>query len=316
MLCKFIEFYIIMTVISNEIIVSVVSTSIQGIDFFGDRASCISHFQSLPWTQKALSLLRSFGTFFVYVRNKARRTFGRVEAAMAPLSQLDHTGPSPQTLVVCIHGLNNNPAQFERILSEIRQGDPSNTAIYIPRVLNKGNAPLDALAQPIFDEIRQWAARGGTRLVLIGVSNGARTERQLEVEIGRSPECRSIAYIRVLSIVGANKGSALASLARRVGLSWVMSGPIAQEMPHDSDRTRQLNREWEETVSAPGGPQREYTYIAVPNRHDWQVPNYDSSLADVAGSHRTRYAIVPGHGHNSVVDAAAAAVAEIALAPS
>ena len=87
-----------------------------------------------------------------------------------------------------------------------------------------------------------------------------------------------------------------------------MSKNISEEMPTTSKRNLQLNEDWVNGLST--GPIREYTFIASP--HDWQVTNYDSSLMEV-GVKNARYTIVPGHGHNSIVNAVSKAVAEIIL---
>ena len=84
-----------------------------------------------------------------------------------------------------------------------------------------------------------------------------------------------------------------------------MSQNISEEMPKDSERIQRLNQDWKDGLSK--GPRREYTFIASP--HDWQVTNYDSTLMEIEG-HYARYAIIPGHGHNSIVNAVAKPVAE------
>lgn len=79
-------------------------------------------------------------------------------------------------------------------------------------------------------------------------------------------------------------------------------------MPTNSKRNKRLNQDWMNGLS--NGPIRDYTFIASP--HDWPVTNYDSSLMEVSDQ-IARYAIVPRHGHNSIVNAVAKPVAEIIL---
>lgn len=90
-----------------------------------------------------------------------------------------------------------------------------------------------------------------------------------------------------------------------------MSKNIAQEMPTGSKRNVQLNKEWEASFNNLSQMTREYTFIASP--HDWQVPNYDSTLPELTVEQRSRvtpqYVLVPGHGHNSIVDAVSKIVA-------
>ena len=78
-------------------------------------------------------------------------------------------------------------------------------------------------------------------------------------------------------------------------------------MPTTSNRNKQLNTDWEKMPST-GPTRKKYTFIASP--HDWQVTNYDSSLMQVLEKN-AYYAIVPSHGHNSIVNAVSKPVVEI-----
>ncbi len=283
------------------------TTEIHGIKFFDSAPSCISHFEATPLVKKALSIIQSFGTFLAYALYKISLVLRGVDAQMNLLTKIND--PSKKRLVVCIHGLNSKPAQFETIVNEMKKKDLSETEIFIPHVHKKGNSKLDKMVRPIVEEIEKWAKTSDDKeLVLVGISNGGRISRAIEAEIAKSESCANIKKLRFVSIVGACKGSSLVNLAKRVGLSWVMSKNISAEMATDSDRIQRLNREWMERLSE--GPIREYTFIASP--HDWQVTNYDSTLMETHGRD-ARYAIVPGHGHNSIVNAVARSVAEIVV---
>jgi len=282
---------------------------IQGVKFFDNALSCISHFEKTHWTKKALSLIQSFGTLLVFALNKVSLVLHQVDAGMDSLTNTNTRVLSKKRLVVCVHGLNSNPSQFKKIFDEMQKEELSETDIFIPRVLQKGNAKLDEMVQPIFEEIEKWAKTSGEKeLVLVGISNGGRISRAIEAKIAQSKSNANIKKLKFVSIVGACKGSSLANLAKKVGLSWLMSKNIAEEMPTDSERNRRLNQDWLDEL--PYGPTREYTFFASP--HDWQVPNYDSTLMEASGQN-ARYAIVPGHGHNSIVNAVAKSVAEIIL---
>ncbi len=283
-------------------------SKIQGVKFFDNAPSCISYFEKTPWTKKAISSIKSFGTLIGYAFSRISLVVHRVDTQMDPLTKTD-AGLSKKRLVVCVHGLNNNPTQFKKIVDKMQKRDLSETDIFVPRVLQKGNAKLDDMIKPIIEEIAKWAETSGEKeLVLVGVSNGGRISRAIEAELAKSDCNANIEKLRFISIVGACKGSSLVNLANKLGLSWLMSKNISKEMPTDSARNQQLNQDWMDGLSS--GPEREYTFIASP--HDWQVTNYDSSLMDV-GDQNARYAIVPGHGHNSIVNSVAKAVAEIIL---
>jgi hypothetical protein len=282
-------------------------SEIHGVKFFDSASSCISHFENTHWTRKTLSIIQSYGTLLVYALYKISLVLRGVDAQIDPLTKPN--GLSRKRLVVCVHGLNNNPSQFEKIVDEMQKKDLSETEIFIPRVLQKGNGKLDEMVKPIFDEIEKWAKTSSEKeLVLVGISNGARISRAIEAEIAKSESTANIKKLRFVSIVGACKGSSLVNLASKVGLSGSMSKNISEEMPTDSERIQRLNQEWMDGLSS--GPAREYTFIASP--HDWQVTNYDSTLMEI-NSHYARYAIVPGHGHNSIVNAVSKPVAEIIL---
>lgn len=283
-------------------------SEIHGIKFFDSASSCISHFEKIHWMQKAISFIQSFGTLFIYFLNKISLVLHRVDAQMEPFTNANPKGFSKKRLVVCIHGLNNNPTQFKKIVDEMQKKDLSETDLFLPRVLQKGNAKLDEMVQPIFQEIAKWAKTSGEKeLVLVGISNGGRISRAIEAKLAKSKCDANIKKLRFVSIVGACKGSSLVNLANKVGLSWFMSKNISEEMPTDSIRNQQLNQDWVDGLSH--GLTREYTFIASP--HDWQVTNYDSSL--LAVDKNARYSIVPGHGHNSIVHAVAKTVAEVIL---
>lgn len=282
-------------------------SEIHGIQFFNRAHFCISHFEKTHWTAKAVSLIKSFGNLLSYSLHKMSMSFYRVDALMDPLTKPNRL--SKKRLVVCIHGLNSNPTQFKKIIDAMEKKDLSQTDIFIPRVLLKGNAKLDTMVMPIFEEIAKWVQTVGEKeLVLVGISNGGRICRAIEAKIAQADFQKNIKKIHFVSIVGACKGSILANLAHKLHLSWLMSKNIADEMPTNSRSNQQLNQEWIESLSK--GPKREYSFIASP--HDWQVTNYDSTLMDVNGQ-LARYAIVRGHGHNSIVIAVANSVAEIVL---
>ncbi|MBS4167483.1 hypothetical protein [Parachlamydia sp. AcF125] len=280
---------------------------IHGVKFFDNASSCISQFEKLHWTQRAISFIQSFGTLFAYGLNKISRRLRRVEIQMAPYTTSANL--SKKKLVVCLHGLNENPAQFKKIIDELEKRSLAETDVYIPRILQKGNGKLDEMVQPIFENIKKWAkANGEKELILVGISNGARIARAIEAELTKPGNRENLRKIRFVSIVGACKGSSLARLAHRFRLSWMMSKNISEEMPINSRRNARLDKEWEEGLKNSSELTRDYIFIASP--HDWQVPNYCSTLMKIP-HYQARYAIIKGHGHISIVNAAAKVVADM-----
>lgn len=277
------------------------SSVIQGLQFFDSSSACIAHYQKNSWIKKSVYFIQSIVNALIYLIYKIGLILRRVEHQMAPLIETAHRTLSKKKLVVCLHGLNNNPSQFKSIVDELQKKDLSEMDIFVPRVLNKGNAKLDELVKPIFKEIAKWDSTPGEKeLVLISISNGGRISRETEVMIAKSPN--NIKKIHVISIVSAGKGSSLVNLANKIGLHWLVSKSISEEMPTDSQRTLDLDRDWKKALKDSHGISREYTFIASP--HDLAVPNKESTLPEVDG-HKARYALVPGHGHNSIVNAVA-----------
>ncbi|MCX6990996.1 MAG: hypothetical protein NTX49_08055 [Chlamydiae bacterium] len=289
--------------------VTPIISEIQGVKFFEDARSCISLSEKTHWTEKALSFIQSFGVFFAVVLRKVILFFQGVDPQIDSLTNTNTCPLEKKRLVVCIHGLHSNPSSFQSIVNEMKRLDLTETDIFIPHVLQKGNAKLDDMVRPILAEIAKWAKTSQEKeLVLIGVSNGGRIARAIEAEIAKSESFPSIKKLRFVSIVGACRGSSLAGLVNKVGLSWLISKNISEEMPLDSPRNRRLDQDWMEGLSK--GPAREYTFFASP--HDSHVPDYASSLMDVQGN-LARYAIVPGYGHIGIQDGVAKPVAEIVL---
>lgn len=285
-------------------------SEIQDIKFFDNASSCISNFETAHWTTKAISLIQSFGTFLLYALNKISLHLHVFDAQRDPLTNTNTNSLSKKRLIVCIHGLNGNPSQFKEIVDEMQKKELGETDIFIPHVLQNGKAKLDDMVKPILEEIAKWEKTSDEKeLVLVGISNGGRISRAVEAEITKSGSYANIKKLRFISIVGACKGSSLVNLANKGGLSCLIPKNISEEMPTDSTRNQRLNQDWMDGLS--NGPAREYTFIASP--HDWKVPNYASTLMEVSGQ-SARYAIVPGHGHFSIVKAVAKSVAEIILA--
>ncbi len=286
------------------------------VTFFESPLECISQFEAMPWTKKAISFIRSIGTLLTYVWNKVLWSLQGLQSQISPYMQPPVEGFSKKKLIVCLHGLNDHPFQFKRILDEIQtQTEFLHAHVYIPSILQKGHAKLDIMAAPIFAEIQKWAEKEGEKeLILVGISNGGRIARAIEVELAKSREIGNIKSLKFISIVGACQGSSLVNLAHRLHLSWLLSKNIAEEMPLHSPRNKQLNDDL--MLNGNGFPfsrlSRNYIFIASP--HDWQVPDYASTLMPLPSddqTHRARYAIIPNHGHLSIVNAIPKTIAKI-----
>lgn len=285
---------------------------VDDVYFFPNPESCLRDYKERHWGERVVSSIQSFGTLFVYFLYRISLILRRTEVEMDSFIRTGDRDLSKKRLVVCVHGLNNNPSQFKKIVDEMEKQDLSDTDIFIPRVLEKGNAKLDEMVAPIFTEIEKWVSNisegDENKLVLVGISNGGRISRAIEVKIAKSELAKKISTLHFVSIVGACKGSSLADFAKKVGLSWLMSKNISEEMPTYSKRSKSLDMDWQNALNL--GPKRQYTFFASP--HDWQVPNCDSTLMET-NNIDANYALIPGHGHNSIVNAVAKPVVKFIL---
>ena len=279
------------------------------IDFYKTPEECTANLENVGWVNKAWSCIQSYGTLFAYFSHRLCLWIGRIEAQMTNYTSMADR-VSQHQLIVCIHGLNNDPTQFTQVIQEVKKR-VSGAHIYAPHVVDRGNAQLDRMVAPILEKIRTWARTDGDKtLVLIGVSNGARISQAVEAALCQDQEYGNIKKIRFVSIVGANRGSSFADWANRWHLSRVMSENISQEMPPTSERNKQLKKDWKRGLCNTSHIERDYTFIASP--HDWQVPNYSSTLMGVQEHNiKARYGVLLGHGHNSIVNASAKTVAAI-----
>ncbi|MBS0653090.1 MAG: hypothetical protein JSR39_06115 [Verrucomicrobia bacterium] len=294
------------------------SSVIDEIPFFDTSSSCIAYYKNSCWAQKALSLIQSFGTFFLCIMDNISFALHGSKSVTDSLTTPPTEGFSKRKLVVCIHGLNGQPSQFDKVVNQMQEEDLSDTDLFTPSVLQRGCARLDEMVAPILETIGDWARTGGDKeLVLVGFSNGGRIARAIEAELIHSGRIGNIQQIRFVSIAGACKGSSIANimtLDRQFGLSIkkpsFLTGNILEEIPTTSERTAQLNQRWQEARQRPNAPRSDYTFIAAP--HDWCVPNFDSTLMET-NSERSRYAIIRGQGHCSIISRSAKAVASIIL---
>lgn len=287
------------------------SININGINFYSSATSCFSQYNQLPWTQKIISFIASFGNLFTFALNKQYVSARYGERSIEPYTKMPQEDSSCKKLVVCLHGLNNSPLQFKKIIDEINPSQHPEITLYVPKIREKGNAKLDEMVAPILADVAAWAKTGTEKqLVLVGISNGARIAKAISAELINSGQTGQIKHIRFVSIVGAGRGSVLANLANYLHLSWLfLSKNIAEEMPTNSARFKKLNREFRLSLMASKLTHDNFFISSAP-WHDWQVPNPSSTLMNLFGK-PAMYAIVPNHGHNSTPNAVAKSVASI-----
>ena len=291
------------------------SCVIDKINFFPTPHSCIHNFEEINYITKALQYIKSFANLFYYHVTKINLFFYGAGRQIQPYTKASQEGFSKKTLVVALHGLNNGPLQFAQIVDEINRSNLSSMEIYIPYLKEKGNAKLDEIVQPIFENIKIWAEKNGDKkLILIGVSNGARVAKDVVAQLTKTKSVGNIKCIQFLSIVGANKGSCLVNLVNTLGLSQLLlSNNIATEMPVNSERNRQLDKDFTEGVRNCPNLHFDCTFFAAPWYSDWQVPDYNSTLMEMPQTYKgiSRYAIIGDEGHNSIVNRAAKAAATL-----
>ncbi|MBA3237795.1 MAG: hypothetical protein H0T62_05510 [Parachlamydiaceae bacterium] len=273
-------------------------------------------FSNKPLFEKCISLILSFTNHLLSLIDLVVRVWHKLQGIMEPLTDSSNIDVFHHKLVLGLHGRNSSPYQLKEIFDEAMKientdiDSSSSTSFHIPYIKDKGDAELDEMVQIIFNSaIKPWNDEGEDKeLVLVGISNGGRIARALEAKLKDLEKC-NITKIRYISIVGANKGSSLVNLVNYIPFSWLfMSKAMADEMPVGSERNLQLDMDYAEALQKMPDIEREYTFIASP--HDWMVPDEESTLMDV-GAVKAKYAIVPRHGHNSIVKVTAKVVAQM-----
>lgn len=260
--------------------------------------------------KRALSFIKFVGNWFKFLIQKCIGPSKLDKAKINPLKNAPENGYSKKRLIVCLHGLNDSPYQFAAHIANLKKYDTTDTDFYIPGILKKGNAKLTLMVQPILKNIKKWASSGSEKeLILIGISNGGRLQRSIEAELFKEDVTVSIKKLKVISVVGANRGSTLVNLAQKLHLTWLMSKNIAKEMPFGSKRNKQTDADIQMAESNTPDIERDYTFIATP--HDVLVPNYSSTLMPVSGNYKKRYTIIKNHGHHSIIKASASLVMDL-----
>lgn len=283
--------------------------SINNVKYFSTPTEARSYYENTPWLLKVLSFIISIGTFLAYRLYNIALAVTHGEKQLEPYTQAPSNESRHQRLVVCLHGLNSPTIQFKKIFEEIRRYNTSNCDLYIPKILDRGNEKLDKMVAPIFNDIAAWAKSGTDKeLVLVGISNGGRIARAIEAELINSGQIERIKKLQIVYLVGACKGSMLVNLAQKLHLTWLISKNIAEEMPTNSERFKRLETDCATAARRVNLPERNYTFIA--SAHDLIVPNYDSTLMEIPGA-QAKYAIIPNHGHNSIVYAVAKSIAGV-----
>lgn len=276
------------------------------IQFFNSRDECIQNYEKLPWIQKVITFFESLGNQLIC---KVGLLF---QPSIEPLTNPDSIDFSKKRLIVCIHGVYGSPSELKNLVHELQAKDPSQqSTIFVPRVLARGADPLDQMAEEIFASIQKWALEGdpGKELVLVGVSNGARISRAIETRLTKENRV-NIEQLRVVSVVGARRGSSLVTLANYLGLSWAISKPLSEEMPKNSERNKKLDLEWDQWIRQSEGLKCDFTFLASP--YDAHVPDRDSSLPPILEGHiPVRYGFVMKHGHFTAIDGAAKTIANL-----
>lgn len=279
--------------------------TVEGVTFFSNPDDCVKDFEQ-SWAYKTLSAIYSWGTTLAYLIDKRiSAIFGW--AGLDPSVNTGNKELLKNRAIVCLTGLNSTSMQYKKIVPEILKEDLSDTDLLVPPVLEQGNGKLTRVTDDIFNRIQPWASSDGDKeLVLVGISNGGRIARDLVVEIAKI-ENLHIKKIHFVSIVGACKGSETINKVNELGWKCLVSKNIAEEMPVGSARNQELDSAWDKAIKS-NKFELKCTFIASP--HDWHVPNYSSTLMEVPGV-EARYALVPGHGHLSIVYAVGKVVAKV-----
>jgi hypothetical protein len=92
-----------------------------GLSFFEKPLDCIEEFENRSCLSKVASSFMSFVTFIFYLIYKIKLIFRCIESEMRPLAHIEVSSLPKKRLIVCLHGLNNNPSQFKKLFDELQK---------------------------------------------------------------------------------------------------------------------------------------------------------------------------------------------------
>ena len=131
------------------------SLNINGVEYFSTRGACLDNFNKKSTEDKIMSFIASCGNLLSFGLNKGYMIAKGFEKQMEPYTLAPNSNSANKKLVVCLHGLGSSPLQFKNIVDEMNQKNVSNIDIYIPKILQKGNAKLDEIVAPILKDIAE-----------------------------------------------------------------------------------------------------------------------------------------------------------------
>jgi pimeloyl-ACP methyl ester carboxylesterase len=206
-----------------------------------------------------------------------------------PTTIRDNTNEN-KGLIVMVHGRNSHPSQFGSYLTQLSTYYPE-WSIFMPIVLDKGNASLDDSVIVLLPEILDWINKNpGLPVILIGTSMGGKIILEL------SNLLPNTIPVLVISLAGAIGGSGLLTLGESLGLAkFLVNETLRNEMVYDSDRNKQLL-----TTSKTRANEGNIWYVFLGTTDDPLL--VDPSMAFPNVSDDSLNILFKGFGHSGIVN--------------
>jgi hypothetical protein len=268
--------------------------------FFLNPEICIDAYQKKSFYKKFFSSMNSYLGFisfvFRFLFKKKKEKASRIDKYIF----VPELSFRKKTLIVFLSGLGCSPYMFDDFIIPLEEQDLEGATIFIPSILNRGHEYLDNIIEPILEKIYSWANfEGNKRLILVGVSNGARIAKAIEVALAEQNKWCNIKELLFISVVGAFRGSYAVNLISKFGLSFLFNKAIKEEMPMNCKKMINLEKKWLEAINKSSHIHRQYFFLAAP--HDWLVPNYDSTLPKIPLDN-AHYLLLKNCGHFNIIN--------------
>lgn len=218
-------------------------------------------------------------------------------------------------LVVFFHGLNGKPSVWNDHLGKFKKlaekNEETSLAFYTPLVPNKGHCTLaDTGIDMIVENIEQWIALHPNKpVVLFGQSNGSRVALEIETRLReRAPQTPVSLSLTGPVLFGTSLIDKITEKLNPNLLSKISFGSLTpvciEELRQGSDSSKKLLRKARKNLPEGCAERRYRMYAPVIDSH---ILEKGSALPILNANRETfkneKHYLVPGYGHNSIVNA-------------
>ena len=222
---------------------------------------------------------------FQLLKNQKSNTYLKMEDPNFNAFRWVKNNTKPAGLVVFIHGLNSDPAVYNRHVEYMNETcEAMDCTLVAPFVKKRGNVSLDEAAKPFYELVKAYHDRYFTSpIALVGTSNGSRIAGQVDVWM-RGRGCK----MHVSSIAGVLDGTKLINETENWGITkrWLPQ-VVRDEMRHKSPRAQKLLRDMKTVpVRENAGDARDYLFFGT--HDDTRVYPISSAMPQISQSVREK----------------------------